>query len=490
MALCEQCGRNQAEEGSQLCASCRASGQSAANFFNTVRRGSSVFERYGYCVRTQIRLSENAVLYVAANDKNEQCAFRKITLSEAEKKTEAAEKEIKALIGELARINQNENNRFVITYYDYSVERGDGNAAEKYDLYIRMDYLTSLQQQYQETVMTVGDLIRMGMDVCDALEWCHKNRRIHNNLNPNTIYLNHSGTYVLGDFALFGIVCNRDVWYMAPELKTGGRSPRPSSDIYSLGMVLYVLLNNGRKPEENTNRRRGFHGEYPGWINRRLRDIVERALAPERKRYKDVESMRHDLKTLLENMTANTPEFLERPLKFSAEEAESSMEDEKEASDIPLVPGKPQKSLREELKRKNLRDICLLTGILAVTLAGLGLGVRYLYESNHYEVRSLIEADSYAAAYAKIETMWKDGRNVDDLAREYIDACMADREYKRVVSAAELFSEEGYSDTVYFENLIVTMRESGKTLQADTMYRKLYSVETLRPMLEALDSGG
>lgn len=490
MALCEQCGRDHAEEDSRLCASCRTSGQSAANFFNTVRRGSSVFERYGYCVRTQIRLSENAVLYVAANDKNEQCAFRKITLSEAEKKTEAAENEIKALIGELAQINQNENNRFVITYYDYSVERGVGNAAEKYDLYIRMDYLTSLQQRYRETVMTVGDLIQMGIDVCDALEWCHKNRRIHNNLNPNTIYLNHSRTYVLGDFALFGIVCNRDVCYMAPEVKNGDRSPRPSSDIYSLGMVLYVLLNNGRKPEEKSRRRRGFQGEYPGWVNRRLRDIIERALAPEKQRYKDVESMRQDLKMLLENMTANTPEFLERPLIFSAEDAESSLEEEKEASNVPQVPEKPQKNLRDELKRKNLRDICLLVGILAVTFAGLGLGVRYLYESNHYEVRSLIESEAYAAAYAKIETMWKDGRNVDDLAREYIDACMADREYKRVISAVDLFSEEGYSDTVYFENLIVTMWESGKTLQADTIFRKLYSVETLRPMLEALDFSG
>lgn len=489
MALCEQCGRNYAEEGSQLCASCRASGQSAANFFNTVRRGTSVFERYGYCVRTQIRLSENAVLYVAANDKNEQCAFRKITLSEAEKKTEAAENEIKELIGELAQINRNENNRFVITYYDYSVERGSGNAEEKYDLYIRMDYLTSLQQQYQETVMTVGDLIRMGIDVCDALEWCHKNRRIHNNLNPNTIYLNHNRTYVLGDFALFGIVCNRDVCYMAPEVKNGVRSPRPSSDIYSLGMVLYVLLNNGKKPEEKTKRRRGFQGEYPKWVNRRLRDIVERALAPEKKRYKDVESMRHDLKSLLENMTANTPEFLERPLKFSAEEAESSMEDEKKASDDPQTPEKPQENLRDELKRRNLRDICLLTGILAVTLAGLVLGVRYLYESNHYKVHSLIESEAYAAALNEIETMHDNGRNVDELAKEYIDACMADREYKRVVSAVDLFSEEGYSDTVYFENLIVVMREAGKTLQADTLCRKLYSVEILRPMLDGLDSG-
>ena len=61
----------------------------------------------------------------------------------------------------------------------------------KYDLYIRMDYLTSIGQLYLDSKLTIKNLLTMGVDICDALDWCHKNGRVHNNLNLNMLVKRH-----------------------------------------------------------------------------------------------------------------------------------------------------------------------------------------------------------------------------------------------------------------------------------------------------------
>lgn len=123
-----------------------------------------------------------------------------------------------------------------------------------WDIYIRMELLTSLPEYVQEHGMTASDVIKLGIDICSALELCRSNSIIHRDIKPQNIFVSKYGDYKLGDFGVAkasNIRGSADkvgtYSYMAPEVfKVKEYDDRV--DIYSLGMVLYWLLNERRGP--------------------------------------------------------------------------------------------------------------------------------------------------------------------------------------------------------------------------------------------------
>ena len=129
-------------------------------------------------------------------------------------------------------------------------------------LFVRMELLTSLEQVLSErsghgTLSSVGEIIKLGMDVCRALMYCEKRGIIHRDIKPANLFVDRFGDYKVGDFgaskrmdavyvaqSMTGI---GTVSYMAPEIFRG-QSYNNTVDIYALGLVLYQLLNNGRMP--------------------------------------------------------------------------------------------------------------------------------------------------------------------------------------------------------------------------------------------------
>ena len=123
-----------------------------------------------------------------------------------------------------------------------------------WDIYIRMELLTSLPEYVQENGMTASDVIKLGMDICSALELCRQNGIIHRDIKPQNIFVSKYGDYKLGDFGVAKAANIRGsadkvgtYSYMAPEVYKG-REYDDRVDIYSLGMVLYWLLNERRGP--------------------------------------------------------------------------------------------------------------------------------------------------------------------------------------------------------------------------------------------------
>lgn len=121
-----------------------------------------------------------------------------------------------------------------------------------WDIYIRMELLTSLPDYVRENGMTVSEVIRLGIDICSALELCRKNNIIHRDIKPQNIFVSKYGGFKLGDFGVAKVSKINDradmvgtYSYMAPEVYKGNAYD-DRVDIYSLGMVLYWLLN-GRK---------------------------------------------------------------------------------------------------------------------------------------------------------------------------------------------------------------------------------------------------
>ena len=141
----------------------------------------------------------------------------------------------------------------IVSYEDHEVREHTDSIG--WDIFIRMELLTPLLQYTANYPLSRNDIIRLGIDICSALELCRKNAIIHRDIKPENIFVSKNGRFKLGDF---GIAKNIDkttseltktgtYTYMAPEVYKG-EAYGASVDIYSLGIVLYNYTNNGRSP--------------------------------------------------------------------------------------------------------------------------------------------------------------------------------------------------------------------------------------------------
>ncbi len=127
-----------------------------------------------------------------------------------------------------------------------------------YNIYIRMELLTPLMRAYERELIEKGHndsyVQRVGIDICRALERCARHNIIHRDIKPQNILVNEEGDFKLGDF---GIAKTSDhttratktgtFSYMAPEVYLS-KPYNASVDIYSLGLVMYWMLNERRGP--------------------------------------------------------------------------------------------------------------------------------------------------------------------------------------------------------------------------------------------------
>ena len=170
-----------------------------------------------------------------------------------------------------------------------------------WDIYIKMELLTPL-------VRTLGreipeqQVVNIGIDMCSALVLCREHNIVHRDIKPQNIFVSPDGTYKLGDFGIAKTAERTTSGtktgtykYMAPEVYRS-QPYGAAADQYSLGMVLYWLLNERRTPflplpgaakaptvtQEDEARKRRFDGEplpAPAHGSPELQQIVLKACA-------------------------------------------------------------------------------------------------------------------------------------------------------------------------------------------------------------------
>ena len=109
-----------------------------------------------------------------------------------------------------------------------------------------MEYLTSFMDYCAEKQLTEKEVIKLGMDLSKALEYCRKLKIIHRDIKPENIFVSRFGDFKLGDFGIArelertmsGFSKKGTYSYMAPEMYKGEKYDS-RVDIYSLGIVLY-----------------------------------------------------------------------------------------------------------------------------------------------------------------------------------------------------------------------------------------------------------
>ncbi|MCL2361837.1 MAG: protein kinase [Defluviitaleaceae bacterium] len=131
-----------------------------------------------------------------------------------------------------------------------------------YDIFIRMERLTPLNEYLAGRLLPEPGVIRLGHDLCTALELCAQHNIIHRDIKPENIFVSPNGDVKLGDFGIARelektartMSKNMGTYeYMSPEVTTSNYDE--TVDIYSLGLVLYKLMNNNRLPFLDPNSR-------------------------------------------------------------------------------------------------------------------------------------------------------------------------------------------------------------------------------------------
>lgn len=159
---------------------------------------------------------------------------------------------VKNIINEIIMLYNLRGNSNIVSYEDHKVEKHDGKLA--WDILIRMEYLTPLNKYLTEKDISIDDIVNIGLDICTALELCSKKSIVHRDIKDENIFVSKDKCFKLGDFGIarelakgLSASIRGTPLYMAPEVYKG-EAYDTRADLYSLGILLYKLLNNGRFP--------------------------------------------------------------------------------------------------------------------------------------------------------------------------------------------------------------------------------------------------
>lgn len=146
----------------------------------------------------------------------------------------------------------------IIKYQEYDILKMPGSYTRF--ILIRMDLLNPLNKilRMRETEFTKQETAHIGMELLTSLCKCRSHNIIHRDIKPSNIFVTKDNRYLLGDFGSARLMEKTmmashkgTLAYMAPEM-AAGKSFNATVDIYSLGLVLYQLLNNRRLPFLNS----------------------------------------------------------------------------------------------------------------------------------------------------------------------------------------------------------------------------------------------
>lgn len=135
----------------------------------------------------------------------------------------------------------------VSNYLDVYVQ--DNQNKKTCDLYIFTEELTSLEELMKTKTFAEDEVVDFGIQMSEMLETLEAKNIFHGNISPKNIFVTADGRYKIGGFTDFeGKIA--DTSFVAPEVYKH-ENVDYTTDIYSVGIIMYAMCNGGKIPFES-----------------------------------------------------------------------------------------------------------------------------------------------------------------------------------------------------------------------------------------------
>ncbi|CAO2650716.1 Nn.00g020080.m01.CDS01 [Neocucurbitaria sp. VM-36] len=132
---------------------------------------------------------------------------------------------------------------------------------------------------------------KFARQIASALDYCHRNSIVHRDLKIENILISKTGDIKIIDFGLSNLFSPRNqlktfcgsLYFAAPELLQAKQYTGPEVDVWSFGIVLYVLVcgkvpfDDQSMPQLHAKIKKG-HVDYPPWLSAECRNLIHRML--------------------------------------------------------------------------------------------------------------------------------------------------------------------------------------------------------------------
>jgi serine/threonine protein kinase len=352
----------------------------------------------------------------------------------------------------------------------------------------------------------VDGVVHLAIQMSDALSFTHEQGIFHRDLKPSNVLLTNSGRPLIFDFNLssdetdYVFSFGGTLPYMAPEqieCLTMNDNPsqisnKASSDIFSLGVILYELLS-GNLPFDAPNFKESW--------NDIAADLLDRQKRGPRPLVSFNPCVDNTLASLIEQCLAFVPDH--RPL--SAAAIAESLRNHRHAY---------RRAQRWVLRH----PVILSLGIVALVIVGLLYGIRIilrdpypvrLYKSglaavergdnlgavelfdqalriepNSLKIRTeranaIYKQEKYSQAFEEYSRIYAEHPTGEITAMKGHCLCQG-KYYPAAIAHFEQALAEGYQSVSLFNNLGYSLMQQNKYLEAETFFRKSLALDSHR----------
>lgn len=141
----------------------------------------------------------------------------------------------------------------IVAYEDHLILHAENSL--EWDVFLRMELLQPLPEYLESHSLSPAGVRRLGAELCAALAACARKWIIHRDIKDGNVFITEDGVFKLGDFGVARTMLEQTrsmtmrgtPVYLAPEV-FHGQAYDARVDLYSLGILLYKLLNDKRYP--------------------------------------------------------------------------------------------------------------------------------------------------------------------------------------------------------------------------------------------------
>lgn len=201
----------------------------------------------------------------------------------------------------------------VSNYLDVYVQ--DNQNKKTCDLYIFTEELTSLEELMKTKTFAEDEVVDFGIQMSEMLETLEAKNIFHGNISPKNIFVTADGRYKIGGFTDFeGKIA--DTSFVAPEVYKQ-ENVDYTTDIYSVGIIMYAMCNGGKIPFESDSCDRKnaceerFSGKAvtaPSEGNEKLKSVIVIACQPNNaNRWKNAGNIKNALTSIKTEIGTSSP---------------------------------------------------------------------------------------------------------------------------------------------------------------------------------------